>query len=113
PLRVAAPHHPHDFDHVAVSQGAARVVVALEDLAVDLDGDRSGIDTQLSDVVEERGGSQELDRLAGHAHPDHLFSKYPIAATPEAPASAHAAALGPSTPPMASTRIPRPPAPSL
>src|SRR5215470_3084601 len=54
--RLAAADHPHDFDHVTVGQGAARVAVALEDLAVYLDRDGARIDAQLTDVIEQRGG---------------------------------------------------------
>src|SRR5262249_61728063 len=72
---------------------------------VAVEGDGPGSDPERAAVVGGGGGSRELDRLAVHAPPDHLFPKYPIAAKPEAPASAHAAALGASTPPMASTGI--------
>src|SRR5438552_650015 len=76
-----AADHADDLDHVAVAQRAAGVRVALQDLAVDLDGDGPGIDAQVAQVVQQRGRPGELDRLAVHADADHRL-KYPMAAKP-------------------------------
>src|SRR5262245_15911289 len=54
----------HDFDHVALAQSAALVVVARQDVEVDLDRDAARAQSKLADQLRDRHAVAHVPRLA-------------------------------------------------
>ena len=72
---LATPDHSDDLNHVAFAQHGGRVPIALNDLAVVLDGDRAGINAESVDVVEQRRRLFQLHALAVDLQRDHWNSE--------------------------------------
>ena len=72
---LSAPaHHPHDLDHVACAKRGVAVAIALDDLTVVLDRNRSRVDAQEREVIQQWRGLVQLHVLAVDLQRDHLNS---------------------------------------
>ena len=69
---LAAADHAHDLDLVAVTQRHRLVGGPFEDLAVVLDRDRPGIDSELVEVGQQWRRPLELDPFAVDLQGDHF-----------------------------------------
>ena len=63
--------HAHDLDHVARVQQSGRVGIAVDDHAVELDGDRLRVDAELIQVGQQGSWRVELDVTAVDSQRDH------------------------------------------
>src|ERR1700674_4027717 len=95
--------HPHDLQVVALSKRGGLVRGTFEDGPVVLHRDRTRVDAELLQIIQQGSRAVELDMLAVDLQPDH--ENIPIAAYPAAPAAWHSAIRSSVTPPIARTGI--------
>src|SRR2546423_10686472 len=72
--KTTAADHAHDLDHVARTQRDLGIAIALDDLTVVLDRDRSRVDANLCQLVQQPGALVEVDVFAVDLQRDHLNS---------------------------------------